>query len=727
MATAAELTREYKELYDRGIITQAEFNKKKEKFLVNNNDESHVWIECVTKGSELLDDGIIANEDFDKIKANVFSDSSKEYKTDIADIRALRELFISGSISDEDFENLKGRVLKGEKVHTLDNSTTLGMLRTKHNQGIFDDVNYEVLKKKYLNPKTDPYPNLNSNISDLVIIHNLLKEGYITEDEYAVFQKTVAEGKAIKAVSEISPIKQFKEVFEKGFITEDELGVIRKDLLFGKKRNDNYSWPGFFEKVMDFRNREIVSEEEYESLKSAYIKGSKVPDKEAFDKIERYVSLAGEGLFDTDELEILKDRAYSGVEILTDDKLKGIREYKNLLDEGTITKEDFRQYKSAQLVLSTGKKFVIMDASEIKKAEKRKRKKIVKWVFVAVLVAAIVGAASYIPKYMAHKAVDDFISESDSMLAKRQYDEVMDKVDELQEEENSEKLSEQDMERLVMLRKYASRLKSFDFTSGGEGESPHSVFTDMNDQNDLKDYGIMPYLYDSFSKYKDLESLTNENGDITGTETVTTVITKKAADKDSDKTEGEKESEKTETVTSDYPVEGWLTVGFTKTEANAELTENNLIPTAHIKFSAFIDGNEELFDGSVPLEQMGNFTLKQMNGTNEAICSFKNGAINVTIGDDIEILLDTPKSVKKSSSSSSSSSSGRSSSSKSYGSDDSSSEWHENPTGNGYINDEGYIVYDNNGITEITDGKGNWAQDRDGDGNLDTFGSDSWE
>ena len=52
--------------------------------------------------------------------------------------------------------------------------------------------------------------------------------------------------------------------------------------------------------------------------------------------------------------------------------------------------------------------------------------------------------------------------------------------------------------------------------------------------------------------------------------------------------------------------------------------------------------------------------------------------------------------------------------------------WHKNYDGNGYYNDDGYIVYNNNGVTEITDGYGNWAQDTDGDGELDTFGSDNY-
>lgn len=53
-------------------------------------------------------------------------------------------------------------------------------------------------------------------------------------------------------------------------------------------------------------------------------------------------------------------------------------------------------------------------------------------------------------------------------------------------------------------------------------------------------------------------------------------------------------------------------------------------------------------------------------------------------------------------------------------------EWHKNYDGNGYYNDDGYAVYSTpDGATEITDGYGNWARDTDGDGQLDTFGSDN--
>ncbi len=65
-------------------------------------------------------------------------------------------------------------------------------------------------------------------------------------------------------------------------------------------------------------------------------------------------------------------------------------------------------------------------------------------------------------------------------------------------------------------------------------------------------------------------------------------------------------------------------------------------------------------------------------------------------------------------------------SSKGY-TDSNGTTWHDSPDGNGVMTDDGHFIYENpDGSTEITDGYGNWAQDTDGDGVLDKYGSDNY-
>ncbi len=49
--------------------------------------------------------------------------------------------------------------------------------------------------------------------------------------------------------------------------------------------------------------------------------------------------------------------------------------------------------------------------------------------------------------------------------------------------------------------------------------------------------------------------------------------------------------------------------------------------------------------------------------------------------------------------------------------------WKESPDGHGIMSNDGYSIYDRpDGSRELSDGKGNWAQDTDKDGVYDKFG-----
>ena len=253
-----------KALLDNGTFTADDYKLLKTRLICDNPQQFKATLGDIKTAKDLFSKHVLTRTEFDYIKRLFI------FGCDVPSINALSEyasLYQKNYITQDEMTYLKNLVFQG--VVTKMDEDILKSLRNAYDSKALNEREYNALRIATIYGEKIPKTAYIEKLSEYV---GVVRNGYITSEDFDIIKRNVLQGKYVKTPEEIGRLSEYWKLLKNGAITETEYELQKKNILPGVE-GDLYNFPGY-QKIKGTRILEKTLEDRYNSAtKKLELKG----------------------------------------------------------------------------------------------------------------------------------------------------------------------------------------------------------------------------------------------------------------------------------------------------------------------------------------------------------------------------------------------------------------------------------------------------------------------